>query len=289
MPHDNTPSVDEPQDIRAQEPVIEPIPAIASQTPLAYGVDDDAETQTALRNLEERRRKQKRKRRIKIIVGSAIATGILAVAVGHFFGTGSNAETDEEFVPETAVVERRNFESVVSSSGALKAGSTVVVTPEVDGTIESVHVKEGDTVQEGDILFTLKNDELDKAVRDAAKEVTTAERGVSSAQDGVTQAIAARDDAWDRYHEAWNEVDRAHREWEQLKSNYDSMHEDWEVRMAAAEALACGQPQDPGKEPKNPGEEPKEEDYPDQPDEFEAKHEEWQRKKDAYDTWMGLY
>ena len=228
----------------------EPLELLTATTALAgTSADDDADGQLALRNLERRRAEKRRKKRIKIIVACALVGGLIAVVVGQRILAGMAPE--EEHVPETAVVERTDFQNVISASGALKAGSTVIVTPEVDGIIEDVRVSEGQEVKEGDLLFTLKNDSLDKAVRDAGQEVQSAQQGLASAQDGVSSAEAARDDAWCRYNQAWSEADQAHKEWEYLSKRYDKLHKDWKGRKEDADKLACGEPQDPGTIPPN--------------------------------------
>ena len=57
----------------------------------------------------------------------------------------------------TTFVDQGDFTEAVEASGAAKPVTSVVVNPEVGGTIESVNVAEGDTVQEGDVLLTVKN------------------------------------------------------------------------------------------------------------------------------------
>ncbi len=260
---------------------LQPLEVIGTESALAVSQDDDG-AQQAIRELENRRKQRKRKRRNKIIIACAIAGGIAAVLFGRSLLKGN--EPEEEYVPEVAVVERGSFQSVISSSGALKAGSTVMVTPEVDGVIESISVIEGQQVNEGDVLFSLKNDSLDKAIRDAAQDVQTAQQGVASAQNGVSQAQASRDDAWSRYNEAWNEANEAHSEWEYLSNNYSRLHASWQARKDAAESLACGEPQDPGMEPTNPTE-PVRSDYPDDASYRKAKDEYDQQKK-AYTDWL---
>ena len=70
----------------------------------------------------------------------------------------------------------------MSASGSIKPVSSTVVTPEVDGIIQDVRVAEGSAVDRGDRLFSVKNDELDKAVRKAAQQVKTAKNEVGKAQ-----------------------------------------------------------------------------------------------------------
>lgn len=257
--------------------------------------DEDIESQLALKNLEERRAKKKRSNRIKIILACALAAGVLAVILGRKFLKPE--QPDEEYAPETATVERRDYQNIISASGALKAGSTVVVTPEVDGIIESVLVSEGQTVEKDELLFTIKNDSLDKAIRNAAQDVETANQGVASAQREVSNAQAERDDAWNKYYKEWGEADEAHSQWEYLTKNYDKLHAEWEQRKKYADSLACGAPQNPGDEPSVPEEpvEPKREDY-----ETEAEYQaalaqykkdlaEYKEKKADHDKWEELY
>lgn len=91
----------------------------------------------------------------------------------------------------TTFVDRGDFTEAVETSGAVKPVTSVVVNPEVGGTIESVNVAEGDTVQEGDVLLTVKNDELDKAIRDAEMGVRNAKLGVSQAQSAYATTLEA--------------------------------------------------------------------------------------------------
>lgn len=224
----------------AAAPAPEPLEVMAAG---AEAADDEAEVQGALQNLERRRAEKRRKKRIKVIGGCAIAGGLIAVLLGRsLFPAPSESEA---LVQETALVERVDFSDTVSASGALKAGNTVAVTPEVDGIIESIAVTEGQEVKEGDILLTLKNDSLDKAVRDARQDVQTAQDSVNAAQRSVSQATAARDDAWQRYNAEWSEADAEHSEWEYLSENYDELYASWQERKDTADDLACGKPVEP--------------------------------------------
>ena len=57
----------------------------------------------------------------------------------------------------------------------------MVASAEVDGIVSEVKVSEGETVNEGDVLYVVKNDDLDAAV-------SQAQSALQSARDGVTQA-----------------------------------------------------------------------------------------------------
>lgn len=207
--------------------------------------DEDSESLSAYQHLRAQRAAKKRKRRIKIAIVAALIGGLAAVWVAHRMFLANNPDDDADLAPQIAMVERTDFSNVISASGALKAGSTVVVTPEVDGTIESIRVSEGQEVKKGDVLFTLKNDELDKLVREAAADLEAARQGVASAQREVGDAEAARNEAWTKYDEDWCDADAAHREWQNLVNNYDSLHAAWEKAMRKADKYKCSEPNAP--------------------------------------------
>lgn len=162
-------------------------------------VDAELERQTALamQKAKERRAKRRRKRLVKV----GVAVGIVAVIAGGIaISRQLAAQGAQQATPITAPVTKQDFSSTVSASGKAQPLSSTIVTPEVDGIIEDVQVKEGSVVSEGDVLFTLKNDSLDKAVREASQQVRSAQNGVNSAQTTL-------DNAWDSYNkalDAWN-------------------------------------------------------------------------------------
>lgn len=153
--------------------------------------DEDVEARLAMESLMRHRRARRRKKLIAGgIVGAIVLVGAVAWGVSKFTG---NAGGDDAPQLMTTFVDRGDFTEAVEASGAAKPVTSVVVNPEVAGTIESMNVAEGDTVQEGDVLLTVKNDELDKAIRDA-------EMGVRNAKLGVSQTQSAYDTTLDAYN-----------------------------------------------------------------------------------------
>lgn len=140
--------------------------------PLPLGTDtgageseEDIETRLAYESLVKHRKQRRRKRIITVcvIVGILVVAGIAwAVAT-----TSQNSAGNEDIGTPTTTVVRQNFEESVTASGAVKPISSVAVTPEVEGIIDTVSVAEGDAVSAGQQLFTIRNDALDKAIRDA--------------------------------------------------------------------------------------------------------------------------
>lgn len=154
--------------------------------------DEDMEARLAMESLMRHRRARRRKKLIAGgIVGAIVLAGAVVWGVSKFTG---NAGGDDAPQLMTTFVDRGDFTEAVEASGAAKPVTSVVVNPEVGGTIESVNVAEGDTVQEGDVLLTVKNDELDKAIRDA-------EMGVRNAKLGVSQAQSTYDTMYEKYYD----------------------------------------------------------------------------------------
>ena len=208
-----------------------------ADAPAPTAPDEDAETLLALKNLEKRRADKKRKRRVRIAAGLGAAAVIAAIAV--FLTTQAAPEDPGDTGPEIAYASREDFETTVQGSGALNPFDTVVVTPEVEGIIDSVAVAEGQEVHTGDVLFTLRNAELDKAVSDAADQVSTAEKGVSDAKKEVSSIKSAQKKAKKAYKKA---KARADADMEKAQKAYEEAYAKAmagpEEKLAEAEADA---------------------------------------------------
>lgn len=199
--------------------------------PVITAEDEDAEGMEAYRNLEERRKQRRRKKRTKIIIAVCIA----AAALLAIFLPGYLSSLSQPVAPTpTAVVERRDLTSTVSVSGSTQPVSSVVVTPEVDGIIQDLRVSEGDTVHKGDVLFTLKNDSLDRAVTEASTQVDSAQRQQKSAQSAYDRAY----DAYKKALKAWNSAPTA--EAQAAMVDPDTLYPDVESASDALETAKAG-------------------------------------------------
>lgn len=173
-------------------------PADPTKGPAATDVaDEDASGMLAYQNLERHRKEKRRRRNVKIVVGACAAVVIAAAIIVPRVLTPADAGKQ---MPATAEVTRGDLTSSMSVTGAAQPASSVYVTPEVSGIVQDLRVSEGDTVGKGDVLFSLKNDSLDRAVADAQRQVSDAQAQVNTAQRGVDSANAAYKKALD----AWN-------------------------------------------------------------------------------------
>ena len=188
------PNIPTPPEGYQQATFASTLPTIADQTAnlgSQIGVispgesEEDAEAREAYESLARHRKARRKKKLIK----AGIAAGVFVLLVTLFIlpmcQGGQNQNTT--VMPSTTFVTRGEFSDSVSASGSIKPVSSTVVTPEV-GIIQDVQVSEGTYVHKGDKLFTVKNDELDKAVRKASQQVKAAENEVSKARSALASA-----------------------------------------------------------------------------------------------------
>lgn len=132
----------------------------------------------------ERRRKKLIRRGIAVGVVVAIALiAIIATLVINAQPAGTNG-------PVTDMVTEGTFTTTVEAKGQLKPISSSVVSPSVDGTVDSINVQAGQSVNEGDVLMTIKNDELDRNVAEAQRAVAAAQEDLTNAQKAAAVAQA---------------------------------------------------------------------------------------------------
>ena len=148
--------------------------------------EEDAEAREAYESLARHRKARRKKKLIKAGIAAGVFVLLVILFILPMCQGGQNQNTT--VMPSTTFVTRGEFSDSVSASGSIKPVSSTVVTPEVDGIIQDVQVSEGTYVHKGDKLFTIKNDELDKAVRKASQQVKAAENEVSKARSALASA-----------------------------------------------------------------------------------------------------
>ena len=89
------------------------------------------------------------------------------------------------------MVTEGTFTTTVEAKGQLKPISASVVSPSVDGTVAQINVQAGQSVNEGDVLMTIKNDALDSAVSEAQRAVAAAQEDLNNAKVALAAAQAA--------------------------------------------------------------------------------------------------
>ncbi len=129
------------------------------------------------KELEERARKKRRKRSRSILMKFVIA-GLVIAAVALFFIRRARQSTAVEYQSDTAEV--RDISTTNSYTGTIEAVDSQSVMSAVSGVkVTEVLVKEGDTVQEGDVIARLDTSNIDEQISE--KEATMNATATSNA------------------------------------------------------------------------------------------------------------
>lgn len=145
--------------------------------------DEEAYAKLKAKRAERRRKKLIRRGIAAGVVGAIALIAIVATLV-------INAQPQGASGPVTDMVTEGTFSSTVEAKGQLKPISSSVVSPSVDGTVDSINVQAGQSVNEGDVLMTIKNDELDRNVAEAQRAVAAAQEDLANAQKAAAAAQA---------------------------------------------------------------------------------------------------
>lgn len=158
-------------------------------------------------------------RKKKIIIGASMAAVLLIVVVASILATRKDT-------PEVTVVKvetRNELRSTVTSSGEVRPIQFMNLTSEVEGRIEEIYKKEGDTVTKGELLVRLDPDRLESNAdaqlaalqtaqddkRVSESQVAAAQNQLSQVQQGLNVSQVAIDNARQGVVTAQTEVDRA--------------------------------------------------------------------------------
>ena len=118
-----------------------------------------------------------------------IAVGVTAAAalagIGGYVWSAANSHA----LVGTAVVAQAPLEVSVKASGSLVAAHTAGVFPPAAGTIATLRVTDGQTVEKGQVLAAMDRVPLRLAVEQARAARTAAQAQLQAVQDGVPSAI----------------------------------------------------------------------------------------------------
>lgn len=176
----------------APEGAIETIPLITNtHTDKQSGrTNDTAEIsdEEAYAKLKAKRAERRRKKLIRRGIAAGVVGAIALIAIVATLVI--NAQPQGTSGPVTDMVTEGTFTTTVEAKGQLKPISSSVVSPSVDGTVDSINVQAGQSVNEGDVLMTIKNDELDRNVAEAQRAVAAAQEDLTNAQKAAAVAQA---------------------------------------------------------------------------------------------------
>ena len=143
----------------------------------------------AYAKLKAKRAERRRKKLIRRGIAAGVVAAIVLIAV--VVTLVINAQPQGTSGPVTDMVTEGTFTTTVEAKGQLKPISSSVVSPSVDGTVDSINVQAGQSVNEGDVLMTIKNDELDRNVAEAQRAVAAAQEDLANAKKAAAAAQAS--------------------------------------------------------------------------------------------------
>ena len=150
-----------------------------------FGISDDE----AYAKLKAKRAERRHKKLVRRGIAAGVVAAIVLIAVVVTFVINTRPAGNNG--PVTDMVTEGTFTTTVDAKGQLKPISASVVSPSVDGTVAQINVQAGQSVNEGDVLMTIKNDELDRNVAEAQRAVTAAQEDLKNAQAALGAAQAA--------------------------------------------------------------------------------------------------
>ncbi|MFM9154767.1 MAG: efflux RND transporter periplasmic adaptor subunit, partial [Polynucleobacter victoriensis] len=87
-------------------------------------------------------------------------------AINYFFPKSKSAAPTQ--LVTTAVVQKSSIPIIIEATGNIVAANIVDIRPQTTNVVSKIHIKEGQTVKAGDLLFTL-DDRANKANYEKAK------------------------------------------------------------------------------------------------------------------------
>lgn len=177
----------------------------------------DASDAEAYAKLKARRAERRKKKLVHRAIIAGITIGIVAIG-GVAYSALNQPPAENAYVPITDAAFRGTYSNEVDAKGTLEPLSSTVVSPTIDGTIATVNVSAGQAVAKGDVLMTIKNDELDRAIAEAASSVEAAKADLATAKRG-TEVVDEGDNT--TYEVSQDNVDAAKRALAAAQEGYD--------------------------------------------------------------------
>lgn len=106
-------------------------------------------------------------------LAAALALVILITCFWFWRSLRSAPVAPEPLLVQTMTVKPRIVPDIIETSGTILSPQTVEIRPRTDGVVESVHVTDGQTVEKGQLLFTIDPRPLRAAL---AQAIATTER-----------------------------------------------------------------------------------------------------------------
>ncbi len=122
----------------------------------------------------------------KKVIFALVGLVVILVAVG-IYKKGSSSEAVKVTSEE---VEKRSIIETVSANGKVRPELEVIISPEISGEVIELNVKEGDSVQQGDLLVKINPDIFESALRRAEASMNSVRANEANARARLAQSKA---------------------------------------------------------------------------------------------------
>ena len=131
--------------------------------------------------------------------------------------TGEERQTEEGISVDAVVTSSRNFSNSIRATGSLLAEEEIQISPEVAGRITELNIREGEDVEEGELLVKLNDADLQASLRSTGYRIGLAElREERQRRLRESDASAQQD-----YDEALNELNTLRADREELQAQIE--------------------------------------------------------------------
>lgn len=151
---------------------------------------------------------------------AVMLVGAMLLTSGCAKGKNEQAEEERPIAISVQKVTKGDVYNMQTFSGKTEAGIETAIHAELSGTVEKVCVKEGQKVNKGDLLFTIKGDNVEDGIKQAKAGVDIAKAAYENTTGGGKNA---------QILQLENAVTIAQLSYDEAKRNYDIYKELYEA------------------------------------------------------------
>ena len=174
--------------------------------------------------------------KILILLVALVVVLLVVVIVAKKKGVVGGPSATQVAVEE---VSRRNIVETVSASGKIQSESEVIISPDVSGEIMELPVKEGERVEEGQLLVKIDPDIQQSNVERLEAALNTSKANLANAQSRKAQSQARLTNSkanYDRIKQLFDEKVVSQSEYDAALSEYNVSESDVEASSQSVEA-----------------------------------------------------
>ncbi len=180
--------------------------------------------------------KKKKSNRLIFILAGVVLVGVIAAVIAKSAGwIGNPPETEVEF----ARASRYTIVEKVNASGMIQPETEVKISPDVPGEIIELPIREGDSVQPGQLLLRIRPDNFQSALARQQAVYNQQKANVSSSMSRLSQSEAQfertkRD--FERSQQLYEQNVISDSEFDQAKANFQVAREELEAAKQNVQA-----------------------------------------------------